>query len=227
MAKTDTRMTVLGIINEVRGLLGFNTVENLDDDKHALVLLRLLNTTIAEISDFGDWQEMYTEIEITAQTSVQTYELGIFHPLKNIYEISFHNDGQALYPETKETINRYVRNGGTGRPRFFTLKYVDNQGNPKFTVHPQPGTNENGLTFTVCYFKKPPLYTISSADDEVDFPANVVIQGLYAKSLVEEAGGPATKEAMGAEMDFRLLMNEALNRWNADVGTDIYLVPRR
>ena len=76
--------------------------------------------------------------------------------------------------------------------------------------------------------QKPPLYTISSADDEVDFPANVVIQGLYAKSLVEEAGGPATKEAMGAEMDFRLLMNEALNRWNADIGGDwIKLVPGR
>lgn len=225
MSKSDTRSTVLDLINEVRRLLGYNTVTTLNADRYTLVQLRFLNQTIAQISDFGEWQELYAEVDVTAVVSTQDYSFGITHPIQKIYEIAYHTDRQALYRETLERVKQYQRGGGTGRPRFFTIKGVDSQGNPKFSVHPQPGISENGNPFHVLYFKKPRLYDTTSMDVEIEFPANLVFAGVYAKALVEESGGSHTKESIAQEYDFREMMSESINRFNADVGTDVYLVP--
>jgi hypothetical protein len=121
-----------------------------------------------------------------------------------------------------------VRGGGVGPPRFFTTKGVDSQGNPRFAVHPQPGSADSGNYFGVIYFKKPEFYTTEDADSEVPFPANVVIAGLYAKSLEEEAGGLITRESMMATNDYQRQLQEELNRFNADAGSGepIQLVPQ-
>jgi hypothetical protein len=143
----------------------------------------------------------------------------VVHPVKNVYEIAFSGQRQALYPIDLTEYMRYTRGGGTGIPRHFTSKGVDSQGNPKFGVYPQPGSAESGNFFGVIYFKKPKLYTTEDADTEVLFPANVVASGLYAYVLAEEAGGLATLESIPEYRRFRDQIQEEINRFNADSGS--------
>lgn len=230
MSKADTLLSVLETVNEVRKLIGYDTVSTLDEDENSLILLRHLNIVMAQISDFGDWHEMLASASIIAKTSVQVYTLAsakVYHPVQRIYEVAYHTDRQSLYPITLELYNQYRRGGGTGHPRFLTIRGVDNQGNPRIAVHPQPGSVQNGNPFHVMYYRKPRLYNTTSMDDLIPFPANLVIQGLYSKALTEEAGGTVTKESLAAEYEFRELMQESLNRFNADTGTDIRITPSR
>lgn len=227
MSSYDTKRTVLECINEARKLLGFNEITRLDQDRQSKIAVQMLNVIIAMIASPGDWQELYKTVTVTASTGVSDYSLGITHPIKNIFEISFYNDRQALYPLVIEDFNRLQRSNTTGRPRQFTIKGVDNQGNPKFSVYPSPSTQYDGKTFVVAYYRKPAMYDISSADDEIIFPANLVIQGLYAKMLEEEQGGVLSREAINAYNDFNFLLREELNKYNANSGSgsQIHIVP--
>lgn len=219
MASTDQRQTALEIINEVRRLIGLNAVTTLTADKQARIALRLLNSVLSEMSNAGDWHEMLASANVTAVVSIRDYSIGVNHPVKNVYEISFSGQRQALYPIDLMEYGRYSRGGGNGVPRFFTHKGVDNQSNPRFVVHPQPGSAESGNFFGVLYFKKPALMTTEDADTEVPFPANVVISGLYAKVLEEEAGGLTTRESIMATQDYQRQLQEELNRYHADAGS--------
>lgn len=222
----QTLNTVLQTVNEVRRLLGFKTVNKLDADRNSLMMMRLLNVVVAEISDYGDWQEMYNEVDVTVAVT-STFSLGINHPVQRIHEISLSGQRQALYPTTIEHINQLQRGNTTGGvARFFAVKGVDNSNNPLFTIHPTPVTADVGNIFTVCYYKKEGLYDITTADSQIPFPANVVIQGLYAKALAEESGGALTKEGAAAYQDYRMLMDEGLKRFNSDTGTDIRIQPK-
>ena len=57
----DTRKTFLQTFNEVRRKLGLNDVSTLDQDTQSRAMIDFTNDVLAEISDFGDWQEMYKE----------------------------------------------------------------------------------------------------------------------------------------------------------------------
>ena len=224
MASTDQRMTALEVVNEVRRLIGLNIVTSLSVDKHARVALRLLNSVVSKISNAGNWHEMLGSADVTAEVSTRVYSVGVTHPIKNIYEISISGRSQSLDPIDLTEFQRFARSGGTGTPAMFAVKGVDSQSNPRFAVHPEPSSAN---LFNVLYFKKPPLYMTNDADVEVPFAANLVIAGLYAAVLEEEAGGVVTRESMMATKDFMEQMQEELNRYDADSGsgTDIQLVP--
>lgn len=226
MSKFDTRKTVLEIINEVRRLQGYSSVESLDADKHSLVLLHLLNVVMDKMSDYGDWHEMLRTGTVTAVSSTARYSIPSTEPVKRVYEISFHTDKQSLYPISLENYNQYTRGGSFGRPRFFTVKGVDVAGNPFFQVNPTPAAAEAGRTFSVEYYVSQRLFDVSSADDEVPFPAKTVIQGVYAAALEEEGGGNVSKQSLGAQADFMMMMDENLKRFTSDTGTDIWLQPK-
>lgn len=227
MATVDSRRSVLDIVNEVRKLTGLNTVSRLDADKHSLVALRMLNNVVAEISNYGDWHELIATTTVLCSSSVNTYSLGINSVVKNIWEVAVSGQRQSLYPTELADILRFERGGGVGVPRRWTIQGVDTKGNPKIKVHPQPGANENGQAMWIVYFLKPQLYDTTSADVQVVFPANVVIQGLYAAVLTEEAGGLFTKESLDAKESYLTLLKEELNRYNADsgAGSQIQIIP--
>ena len=220
-------MTAIQIINEVRLLVGLNTVTSLTADKQSRTALRFLNEVISEMANAGDWHELLASANVTAVVSTREYQLGLKVPVHHIHEIAVSGRAQSLYPIELSKYARYARAGGVGTPNFFTIKGVDSQGNPKFAVHPQPGSAEDGNFFGVLYYKKPRLMLTCDADIEIEFPANVVINGLYAKVLEEEAGGMATRESMMAYQTYQNQLQEALNRYNADAGkgTDVQLKP--
>jgi hypothetical protein len=225
----DLRRTVLEVVNEVQRRVGLNTTSTLTATKHATVLLGLLNEVIDDMSDFGNWQEMYAEVVVTAISSTGEYSVNPQSGLvKNIYEVSFNNSVAPLENRDIQDIRRLQRLGSHGTPRQFGIVGVDqSSGNPKIRVHPIPGSNQDELLFNVAIYKKPPLYTTSDTTEEIEFPAATVIQGLYAKALLEENGGEPTPQFQAAFSLYERMKTEALNRYTADTGTDVYFVPNR
>ncbi len=188
-------------------------------------MVQFLNEVIADISDFGDWQEFYNETVVTAVSGQSEYELGLTSPIKSILEIVVSGQVQSLYYTDIRDINRLLRTTSTGVPRWFSLIGMDSQENPKFRVSPIPGSNEDGDDMRISYYEKPKLY--STSDDAVvpDLPANLLIQGLYAKALLFENGGEPTTEFQAEMQLYERLKQQALNRYTTDTMTDMYIVP--
>ena len=219
---------VLGIVNEVLRRLGVNTVTSLDGTKLSRVLLQLLNEIIDDISDYGDWQEMYREASVTAVSSVGEYEVTVSGQVKNIYEIHWKDDVAPLEVRDIQDMRRLQRVAGNGVPRQFGVVGVNaSSGNPLFRVFPVPGTTAIGsaATFDIAYYQRPDLYTVSSTAATVPFPKNLVVQGLYAKALLFENGGEVTAEYQMAYTEYVRMRRENLNRFNADTGVNLYVVP--
>ena len=220
---TGLRQTVLEIVNRVERKLGLNASSALTSTRKSRELLDMLNEVIEEISDAGDWQEMYREAVVSATSSVAEYEVAVSGLVKNVQEISWDGDTSPLNPVDPQDIRRFNRISNFGTPRHFAIVGVNvSSGNPNFRVHPVPTTAAN---FSVAYFQKPDLYTVSAASDTVSFPANLVFMGLYAKAMLHENGGEATGEYQATMAEYLRSRRESLNRYNADTGTDVYFVP--
>ena len=226
MATADVNFRVIDIINEVQRKLGLNTTTFLDDSKLTTVLLDFLNDVIDEVSDYGDWPHMFREVNVTAVSSVGTYEIAVSSQVKNIYEVHFNTQVAPLEVRTVEDLRRLQKLASFGTPRQFAL--VDVSGvNPRIRVYPIPGTPQDGLLFDVAYFKKPSLYTTVTADStaRTGFPSRMLVQGVYAKALLEESGEEPTNQYQIAYAEYQRMRKEALNRFTSDTGTDIYIQP--
>lgn len=226
MAITDQRQTVLEIINRVQRKLAINVSTTLTQTKHTTLLLDLLNEVVSELSDFGRWQELLEEVNITAQSSVATYAIAVSAVVHDIYEIVFDGQIAPLDLRSLEDIRRLQRLGSFGIPRQWGVIGTDpTTGNPRFGVYPTPGANQAGTVFNIAYFVKPRLYQTTDAATVVPFPADVVFQGTYAKALLEDNGGEPTRQFQAAYQEYERMKNDALNRYNSDSGTDVYFQP--
>lgn len=223
MALQDVNQSAIGIINEVLRKLGLNTATNLNDSKLSTLLVDYLNDVIDEVSDFGDWQQMFREATVTAQSSVGTYELAVSGNVKNIYEIVWDNQVSPLEVRTIEDIRRLQRLTSFGTPRQFAVVGVSGT-NPLFRVYPVPTT---AAKFDIAYYKKPGILAAVTANNSAipAFPGRLLIQGVYAKALLQENGGEQTQEYQTAYAEYIRMRQEALNRFNADTGTDTYITP--
>ena len=224
------KLTHIEIINEVERLLAVNVSTQLNSTSFTRVLVRLLNEVIDEIADFGTWQELYEEILVTASATIDEYIIqasGMF--IQHIEEISFSTARSPLNPRSGEEIRSLLRNPSYGAPRNYAIIGVDaSSGNPKFRPYPVPGTSQNNQTFRVIFYRKPNLLDATVTADATArpvFPANLLIKGLYAKALLEENGNEPTPEWQRVSAEFDRMLREAHNRFNADTGTDIFIVP--
>ena len=86
MAASDVRLTNLQIVNAVLRKLFLNAVSATTQTKQATLMVQFLNEVIADISDSGDWQEMYAETVVSAVSGDSQYELGLNSPIKSILE---------------------------------------------------------------------------------------------------------------------------------------------
>lgn len=229
MAITDVRLTVIQIINQVQRRLGLTETSTIVATKHATMLLELLNDVIDEISDYGDWQQMFREANVTASSSVGTYEIAVSAQVKNISEIVFGDDIAHLENRSIEDIRRLQRLSSFGVPRQFAIVGVSGV-NPLFRVYPVPNSatisadTKSGI-FDIAYYKKPRLLTTADVSAVPAFPGKLLTQGLYAKAIMEENGGEATNQYQIAYGEYERIKRESLNRLNADTGTDIYINP--
>jgi hypothetical protein len=226
MASTDVRKDILGIINEVERKLAIKQSTTLTDRALTEVLLDFTNDVIDEVSDYGDWPQMFREIDVTAATSGKSYEIAVSSNVKNVHEIHFQGQVAPLKQRSISEIRVLQKTSGSGEPRQFCI--VDTSAtNPKFRVYPIPGSNQNDKVFDVAYYKKPRLYTTASADSSAvpAFPSRVLVQGVYAKALLEENGQEATKQFEMAYQEYVRMRREALNRLTVDTGGDFNVVP--
>jgi hypothetical protein len=160
MAISDVQKTVLQLVNEVERKLSIDVSSTLTTRKLTTTLLDYLNDVIAELSDYGDWQEMFREVSVTAQSGVGEYKVYASAEIKNIYEI--HHSARGVAPLQNRSIadmRRLQKLGGTGVPHQFSVVGVSGS-RPKFRVYNVPGTNQDGQLFDVAFYKKPRIIRV-------------------------------------------------------------------
>ena len=247
---TPTRLEAISIVNEVQRKLGVNTTTTFTATKHARVLLQLLNEVIADLNDYGNWQELYAEIEVTASTSVNQYVVSprqfvtqasgtddfpkfdsslSAKEVHHIMEVSFDNQSSPLELRTIEDIRRLRRTKGAtgGNPRQWSVIGANASGHPVIEVYPQPSSNLNNRLFNIALYVKEPNLLEADVSAVPVFPANVLIQGLYAKALREQEDGAPTPTSNAEHALYEKYKREALNRFTTDMGNDISITPGR
>src|SRR3990167_3518146 len=232
MAIADVNRTVIGIVNEVERKLGVDESTFLNATKFTTVILDHLNDTINECNDYGRWPHMFREATVTASASVDKYELAVSAQINNILEIHWANtageaDGIApLQVVNVADIRRLQKTRSFGEPRHFAVVNVSGV-NPIIRVNPIPGSNENKKTFDVAFYKKQRLFTTVSADTTAVplFDSRMLVQGTYAKKLLDDAGQEPTPSYQVAYQEYLRMRKEAFNRLTVDTGGDVQLTP--
>lgn len=228
----DTRKSYIQLFNEVRRKLGVNEITTLGQDKLGLAMIDYMNDVIAEISDFGDWQEMYREESfafVTANSSTSDWVFNTSVATKNIHEIQFGTQIAPLRLVTLDDIRRLNRVNAFGVPTQFALVGVDNvtTGNPRVRVFPTPTTAQASANFNLAYFKKPALITTADTSSIPEFPSRMIAQGLLAYTLRDEERGNQSQEWQDEYAIFKKMVGETFNRFNGDTGSDTYFIPPR
>jgi len=228
----DTRKTYIQLFNEVRRKLGVDEITTLGQDKLGMAMIDYMNDVIAEISDFGDWQEMYREESFaftTANSSTSDWVFNTSVATKNIHEIQFGTQIAPLWLVTLDDIRRLNRTKSYGVPTQFAFVGVDNTttGNPRVRVFPVPTTAQASANFNVAYFKKPALITTADTSSIPEFPSRMIAQGLLAYTLTDEERGNQSREWQDEYALFKKYVGETFNRFNGDTGSDTFFTPAR
>lgn len=232
MSLLDQRYDVITIINEVQTKLGLSRVTRLDANDHTTTLLQLLNELVSHLNDFGDWQEDYIEVLVTAESSVKNYSIkssgrDLSYPIKRILEVAWSSVATPLMLRTIPEIRLLNRTKTYSEPRFFAVKGVDDNGNPMIEVWPIPGSAQDGGFFDIALYKKTPYLTKNEANDILPYPGQLLVQGLYAKALLEQDDGDPSPTYQASYQEFLNMRSEALNRYNSDTGDEIQFIPER
>jgi hypothetical protein len=226
MASTNVRKSVIGIINEVERKLGVNESSFAQDNEFSKSILDFLNDTIDEVNDVGNWPQMFREITVSSQACVGSYEIAVSSEVKNIYEVHFGSQVSPLIARSISEMRVLQKTSGKGTPRQFCI--VDTSGtNPKIRVYPIIGTAQSSGNFDVAYYKKNRLYSATSVDSSATpaFPSRMLVQGTFAKVLLEESGQEETPQFRNAEARYLNMRKEALNRLIFDTTQDMQITP--
>lgn len=229
---SDTRKSYIQLFNEVRRKLGVNSITTLGQDTLGMAMIDYMNDVIAEISDFGDWQEMYREEAfafVTANSSTSDWTFNTSVATKNIHEIQFGSQIAPLRLVTLDDIRRLNRTKSYGVPTQFAFVGVDNTttGNPIVRVFPTPTTAQASANFNLAYYKKPALITTADTSSIPEFPSRMIAQGLLAYTLRDEERGAQSQEWQDEYAIFKKFVGETYNRYNGDTGSDTFFVPPR
>jgi hypothetical protein len=226
MSTADVNKSVRGIVNEVQRRLGVTETSALGANKLSTMLVDFLNDTLDECSDLGEWKQFYRNIKVSAISSTGEYEVATSAPVKNVDQVYIQGRASPLNPVDFREIIRLRRTSSHGTPHSFAV--VETSGvNPKIYLHPIPGTNQDGKIIDVHCFEKQRLYSAVTADSSAipNFPSRMLVQGTYAKAILEEAGQEETDEYKGTQKKYERMQREAYNRLTADTGGDLYLIP--
>ncbi len=231
MSLSDQRMTTLEIINEVRRKVKLNPVSTLDEDSASVAQLAYLNDVVSEVDDYGDWQETLAEVLVTVQSSVQTYEINVsaIPVIHNIHEVACTWQPAELRMVDLDTIRRMERVRSFGYPTMWSVKGVDTNGNPKFTISPIPTSvvATSGAAFNVLVYSKPPFITTAQATLVPPFPGKLLVQGLKCKWILDESDGEPTARYGAEKQVYDAMLDESFNRYNGDSGSTIFFRPAR
>lgn len=219
------RFTVLETINEVQRKMGLTPTPTLVTNKLSIEYVDHINDVVADLSDFGNWQETITTANVTAVSGVSRYSVQTSAVIKNVGDIYFSQRRGPLRNVTNEEYRILTRVTITGTPSQFTIFGTNSAGNPVFRVRPTPAQAETGGIFSVLYFTKPPIYTTADASTIIPFPARVVVLGTLARACLNESGGSPTEKYQQFQQQYLNSRKEALNRFNGDTGWSVGFTP--
>lgn len=225
----ETRKTYLQIFNETRRKVGVSEITTLSQDSLGTVMIDYMNDIIAQISDYGDWQEMYKEEAFACSASVSDYIFNTSAVTKSIHEVQFGTQIAPLWLVDIDTINRLNRTKAYGVPTQWGIVGVDNiiTGNPVVRVFPTPVSAQVSANFNVKYYKKPALITSADTSSIPQFPSRMVSQGLLAYTLRDEERGAESQQWEQEYAIFQRMIEETYNRFNGDTGSDTFFIPPR
>lgn len=221
----DIRYTVLQVINEVQRKLGLDATSALNSNKLSIQLVDFVNDICNDLSDFGNWQETLVSSNVTAVSGVSNYSIPTSANVKNIGDIYFSTRRGPLRSITVDDMRIMTRTTITGTPTQFCVFGTDSNGNPNIRVRPKPAANEDGALFSILYYVRAPLYTISDAATVIPFPGNLVVDGVLAKALLNESGGSPTDHYTRVQQEYLESRKESLNRFNGDTGWSVSFTP--
>lgn len=226
MSIGDIRYTVLQTVNEVQAKLGLDQT-SLTANKISKELVSHINDVVANLSDFGNWQEALVTANVTAQTSVADYQIQTSAVVKNIGDIYISTRRGPLNSISIEDMRILTSVTALGQPSQFCVFGTDSNGNPNIRVRPTPDSSQNGSMFSILYYTKPPIYTTSDSSVVIPFPARVVVLGTLAAYTLRESGGAPTDQYSKYYEAFLETRRTALNRFNSNTGWDIEFQPGR
>lgn len=226
MSINDIRYTVLQTVNEVQRKLGLNETA-LSNNKISKELVDHINDVVSDVSDFGNWMEDMVTSKVTAQMSVIDYSIPTSSVVKNIGDIFISNQRGPLRSENVQTMRILQRSSSTGTPSQFCVFGTDSNGNPLIRVYPTPDQNAAGNLFSILYYTKPPMYTVSDGSVLIPYPARVIVLGTLAAYTLRENGGAPNDQYTMYYNQFLAIRKESLNRFNSDTGWDISYTPGR
>lgn len=225
MAITDLRMSLLNIVNEVQRKLGLNTTAALNSTKVSTELVDHVNDVVDDISDFGNWMEQLATAKVTALTSVATYSIGVSGVVKSIGDIYLSTRRGPLSSVDIDTMRILTRTTTMGQPSQFCIMGTDSNGNPSIRVRPTPDSSNNGSLFSILYYLKPSIYTVSDGSTIVPFPSRVVILGTLAAYTLRESGGAETPLYQMYFQQYMQAKKNAYARMNSGTGWDVNFTP--
>jgi hypothetical protein len=233
MAITDIRATCLDILNEVRIKRGLRVVETLDQDSQVIEALGFLNDVVAEIADYGDWDETLVTANTSTQSSVKDYSIN--YPsvasamvIKSIKDVYFGSAGSPLMFIRQEEMRLLDRSPRFGEPRQYTIYGTDTNGNPILRVTPTPAasypTSMGALSIRAHTI--PPMY-VAGQDEAtiVPFNARLVVQGLLAACILDEEGGSPTDHYTKSRQVFDNMLKSTYGRFKSNSGRYRRFVP--
>lgn len=227
MSISDIRYTVIQVINEVQRRLSLTQTSTIISNSFSLKCLDFLNDTVADISDFGDWQEALATARVTAVSGQRDYSIVTSAVVKNVGDIYFGTRRGPLRSVNIEDMRILTRTTVLGEPSQFTIFGTDSNGNPNIRMRPTPGSNETGALFSILYYTKPSLYTTSDGSVVIPYPGKVVVMGTLARASLDESAGSPTPQYQQYWNDYLSMRKEALNRFNSDTGWDVQFAPGR
>jgi hypothetical protein len=220
MALTDTRSTVLEIINETRRKQGINnSVSSLSQDSKTIVMVDYLNDVLTEINDFGLWNETIGTTTIPLVVGQRDYNFSAALNVKTIKDVFLTSTSASLPFIDQQQMRLLFRQANTGQPRQWTIFGADANANPIIRVYPTPDASAAGITLDVFYQSNAPRITTATPTSTViGFPARMVVQGLHARCILDEEGGAPTNQYQQERLNFENLLKETFNRYKGDVG---------
>lgn len=221
----DIRYTLLEVVNEVMRKLDLSTVTVLSQNKLSIQMVDFINDICSDLSDFGNWQETMVTANVTAVSGQADYSINTSANVKNIGDIFFSNRSGALRSITVEDMRMLSRSSALGTPTQYTVFGTDNNGNPNIRVRPRPGSTDDGGLFSILYWIRTPKYTTSDGSTLIPFPGEVVVHGVHAMALLNEAGGAPTNQYTAKYNDYLQARKEAFNRFNGDSGWSVSFTP--
>ena len=213
------RGTVLQVMNDVARRMGFGPFASVSANQTSLTWAGYLNDVLAEVSDYGDWPQLYEEVVASAQGGQGIVEVNASAPVRRVMEVHFGSSRAALNEMDVSQWRQLSRSSAlaAGGPRQWAL--VDTSGiNPRLRVYPTPSTAAASARYNIACYTQPRLYGSADAAAQLPFSRPLLVNGLFARTLTDESTFQMTQQAQAVFTLFRTQLREEYNRNVSDAG---------